>query len=121
VPRLIDITENALQAGTILCILANAFEVAAKAAKAQFVMRNSAEVNVPPHWIPYLATVEAAGVIGLTAGLLGPRLIGLAAAIGLIAFFVGATTAHIRARAFHNIAFPATFLLLAVTATLHFA
>ena len=108
-------------AGTVLCILANAFEVAAKAARARFVVRNSTEVGVAPRWIPYLATLEGAGVVGLVVGLLGPRPVGLAAAVGLVAFFVGAVLAHVRARVFHNIAFPVAFLALAVAATAHFA
>ncbi|MDP9794033.1 CHASE2 domain-containing sensor protein [Catenuloplanes nepalensis] len=106
--------------GTILCILANGFEVAAKLAGAEFVLRNSAEVGVPARWIPYLAAIEAAGVAGLVAGLLGARLVGLAAAAGLVAFFVGAVAAHVRARVFHNVAFPAAFLVLALTAVVHF-
>ncbi|WP_420895456.1 hypothetical protein [Streptomyces anulatus] len=34
---------------------------------------------------------------------------------------VGAVLVHVRARVFHNIAFPGGFLLLAVAATVHFA
>ncbi len=40
--------------------------------------------------------------------------LGVAAVIGLTAFFIGAVITHIRARVFYNIAFPATFLVLAV-------
>ena len=112
--------DDVARAGTILCVLANGFEVAAKVAGAQFVLRNSAEVGLSPRWIPYLATAEAAGTVGLVVGLAGVRPIGAAAAVGLIAFFVGAVGAHIRARVFHNIAFPAVFLALAVTAGVHF-
>ncbi len=38
----------------------------------------------------------------------------IAAAIGLICFFIGAITAHIRARVFYNVAFPGAYLALAV-------
>ncbi|MFC7546134.1 DoxX family protein [Plantactinospora sp. GCM10030261] len=113
--------EALLLAVTVVCALANAAEVVAKAVRAPFVMRNSAEVGLAPRWIPYLAVVEGAGVAGLTLGLLGLPLIGLAAAIGLVLFFVGAVGAHIRARVFHNIAFPAAFLVLAVAAVGYFA
>jgi len=106
---------------TILCAFANGLEVAAKAVRAQFVMRNSAEVGVPPRWIPYLAAAEGAGALGLALGLLGIRQIGLAAAVGLVVFFVGAVLTHVRARVFHNIAFPAAFLVVAVAAVAHFA
>ena len=37
---------------------------------------------------------------------------GIAAAAGLVLFFVGAVAAHVRARVFHNIAFPAGYLAL---------
>jgi hypothetical protein len=45
---------------------------------------------------------------------LGVRFIGIAAAIGLVLFFIGAVAAHVRARVFYNIAFPGAFLALAV-------
>ncbi|MFI6713199.1 DoxX family protein [Nonomuraea sp. NPDC050478] len=101
---------------TLACILANAFEVVAKVVSARFVVRNSAEVGLDPRWIPYLAVVEGSGVVGLVLGLLGRPLFGLAAALGLVLFFVGAVLAHVRARVFHNLGFPVAFLLLAVAA-----
>lgn len=113
--------ESTLLVLTILCIVANGFEVAAKCVRAPFVMQNSGEVGVAPHWIPYLAAAEGAGVLGLGAGLVGPRVLGLLAAIGLLVFFVGAIGAHLRARAIHNIVFPGVFLVLAIAATAYFA
>lgn len=113
--------EGGLLVLTVGCILANAFEVAAKTVKAQVVMQNSAEVGLSPKWIPYLAVLEGAGTAGLVLGLLGLPLVGLAAAIGLMLYFIGAVLAHIRARVLHNIAFPTVFLGLAVAAVTHFA
>lgn len=113
--------EIALLAATVGCVLANAGEVVAKAVRAQFVVQNSAEVGVAPKWIPYLAVIEGAGTAGLVAGLLGAESVGLAAAVGLVLYFVGAVAAHIRARVFHNIAFPGGFLVLALAATAFFA
>ncbi|MFC3519258.1 DoxX family protein [Streptomonospora nanhaiensis] len=112
---------GALFAATLLCVLANAAEVAAKAVRARFMLRNAAEVGVDHAWIPYLALLEGAGTAGLVLGLLGLPLVGLAAAAGLVLFFVGAVAAHVRARVFHNIAFPAAFLGLAVAALAYFA
>jgi DoxX-like protein len=109
-----------LLAATVGCAVANAFEVAAKIARARFVLRNSAEVGVSAKWLPYLATLEAAGAVGLAAGLLGRPGIGLAAAIGLVLFFLGAVGAHVRARVWHNIAFPVVFLALAVASLGYF-
>jgi hypothetical protein len=47
-------------------------------------------------------------------GLLGVRPLGVAVAIGLILFFTGALAAHVRARAFHNIAVPGAYFAQAV-------
>lgn len=113
--------EVALLVVTICCVLANAAEVAGKAVRAQFVLQNAAEVGLQPRWIPYLALLEGAGVVGLVAGLFGLRAVGLAAAIGLVLFFVGAVAVHIRAGVLHNIAFPAGFLASAVAAAGYFA
>ena len=115
------VLESGLLAAAVGCALANAFEVAAKTARARFVMRNSAEVGVPRSWIPRLAVLEGAGAAGLVLGLLGLPLLGLAAAIGLVLFFVGAVIAHVRARVLHNIAFPLAFLALAMAAAAYFA
>ncbi|MFI6287991.1 DoxX family protein [Streptomyces sp. NPDC051018] len=99
---------------TAVTVAANAGIAAADFAKAEFVLANSAEVNVPRTRLPWLATLKAAGAVGLLAGLAGFRLLGLAAATGLVLFYVGAVATHIRARVFHNIAFPGAYLALAV-------
>ena len=110
-----------LAAATILCIVANAFVVAADLSRARFVMANSAEVGVGPRWLPYLAALKGAGAVGLAVGLAGITVVGLAAGVGLVAFFLGAVAAHVRARAFHNIGFPLVYLALAAAALTYFA
>ncbi|MFJ9829667.1 DoxX family protein [Streptomyces sp. NPDC101160] len=101
---------------TLLTIVANAGIAALDFARADFVLANSAEVRVPESWIPGLAALKAAGAAGLLLGLLVPDLrpLGLAAAVGLVLFYVGAVATHVRTRVFHTIAFPVTFLILAV-------
>ncbi|MFE4214210.1 DoxX family protein [Streptomyces sp. NPDC056844] len=106
---------------TVGCVLANTFMAIADYMRAPFVRENSAEVGLPPAALPYLATLKLAGAAGLVMGLLGAHGLGLAAGIGLTAFFVGAVMAHVRARVFHNIIFPGGYLLLAVAATGYFA
>ncbi|MFD0199983.1 MULTISPECIES: DoxX family protein [Saccharothrix] len=98
---------------TVLAILANAGIAVADLLKAEFVLANSAEVHVPPAWLPVLGLLKGAGAVGLLLGLLGVPVVGVAAAIGLVAFFVGAVVAHVRAGVWHNIAFPGAFLALA--------
>ncbi|MGP4112129.1 DoxX family protein [Streptomyces sp. 4N509B] len=99
---------------TVATIVANGGMAAADLSRAGFVLANSAEVGVPRSWLPWLAGLKAAGAAGLLLGLLGVRILGVAAAAGLVLFFVGAVAAHLRTRVFHNIAFPVGYLGLAV-------
>jgi hypothetical protein len=77
---------------------------------AQFVTANSAELGVPTSWQPVLGTLKAAGVVGLLIGLFWLPPLGIAAAIGLVLFYVGAVITHVRARVLYNLAFPGIFL-----------
>ena len=79
---------------------------------ARFVLANSAQVGVPRSWLPALGAVKLAGAAGIMVGLLGPRQLGIAAAAGLVAFFVGAVVTHLRAHVLYNIAFPGAYLCL---------
>ncbi|WP_411122588.1 DoxX family protein [Streptomyces sp. x-19] len=63
---------------------------------------------------PWLGALKGAGAAGLLVGLLGFRPLGVAAAVGLVLFFVGAVVAHVRARAYATMAAPAGYLGLAV-------
>lgn len=99
---------------TITTILANAGMAVADVARAGFVLGNSREVGVPTSWLPMLAVLKFLGAAGLALGLLGVPVLGIAAAAGLVAFFVCAIGAHVRARMFYNIAFPGGYLALAV-------
>ena len=94
-------------------IAINAAVAVADYSRAGFVLANSAEVHVPVSWLPTLATLKLAGAVGLIAGLLGARPLGIAAAAGLVVFFVGAVTTHVRAGVYYNIAFPGWFLAMA--------
>ncbi|WP_340683312.1 DoxX family protein [Amycolatopsis coloradensis] len=98
----------------IVAIASNAGIAAADLARAPFVLKNSAEVNVPESWIPALASLKAAGAAGLLLGLLGVPFLGTAAAVGLVLFYLGAVLTHVRARVLYNIAFPAGLFALAV-------
>ncbi len=98
---------------TVLTILANAGMAVADLGRARFVLANSAEVSLPRTWLPWLAALKAAGAAGLLLGLVGVPVVGVAAATGLVLFFVGAVAVHLRARVFHNIAFPGAYLGLA--------
>jgi DoxX-like family len=99
---------------TAMTIAANAAAAIADFARAKQVLANAAELGVAQSWIPMLGALKAAGAAGLVLGLLGVRFVGVAAAVGLVLFFIGAIAVHLRARVYHNMAFPAGFLVLAI-------
>ena len=70
-------------------------------------------VRVPMKWFPWLATCEFAGAAGLLLGLVWSPL-GIAAAVGLVVYFMGAIVAHVRVGDVKGIGTPAVPLLLAV-------
>ena len=57
-----------------------------------------ARVGVPESWLTFpIGTLKVAGALGLLLGLAGVPLIGTAAAIGLVLYFVCAIYTHVRA------------------------
>jgi uncharacterized membrane protein YphA (DoxX/SURF4 family) len=73
-------------------------------------------VGVPLKYFPLLAACEFAGGVGLILGIWWPML-GVAAAIGLILYFVGATVSHLRVGDVKGIG-PAAFMLVVAGAAL---
>jgi DoxX-like family len=102
---------------TIATIMANAYATAADLTQARFVLATLEDVGLPRPWLPRLAALKGAAVIGLLLGLIGVRPLGIAAAIGLVLFFTGALATHVRTRVFHNIAVPGAFFALAAAST----
>jgi DoxX-like family len=80
----------------------------------QRVLDVMTKAGVPHSWLTMLGVLKSAGALGLLVGLAVP-VIGTAAAIGVILFFVGAIVTHLRVRDY-AIALPAVFGLLAVAA-----
>ena len=99
---------------TIVTIGLNAFEAVAALVGAKFMRANADRVGVPRSWLVPLGLLKGAGAVGLLLGLLGVEILGIAAAAGLVLFYIGAVIAHIRGRAIANIPFPAAFLALAI-------
>jgi len=71
-------------------------------------------VGVPSTLVPLLAACEIAGAAGLVAGIACIPL-GIAAAIGIIIYFVGAIVAHIRIKDLKGTAPAAALLALGIT------
>ncbi len=70
-------------------------------------------VGVPERHLPVLAALEFVGAVGILVGLwLEP--LGVLAAAGLVAYFLGAVGGHLRVRDTKNLAMPLPPLVLAV-------
>ncbi|HZA03183.1 MAG TPA: DoxX family protein [Propionibacteriaceae bacterium] len=99
----------------VLAAALNGWAAMADFRRAEMARNNAARVGVPASWLLPLGALKAAGAVGLLVGIAVP-VIGVAAAIGLVLFFVCAVFAHLRVRWYSTLAFPATFLVLAVVA-----
>ena len=66
-------------------------------------------VGLPLQYFPLLAACEFAGAVGIVVGIWWP-LIGMAAGVGLILYFVGAVVAHLRVGDIKGVG-PAAFML----------
>src|SRR5438128_3360629 len=99
---------------TLLAAAANIFSATCDFVRYKQVSIAMAKAGVPESWMTLLGILKAVGALGLLVGI-GVPLIGTAAAVGLVLFFVGAIFTHLRG---HDYSLgPATvFLLMAVAA-----
>lgn len=86
------------------------FSAYALAARKPFVTEGLEAYGVPQSWWPWLSAAKALGALGLLTGLAIPSL-GVAAAIGLVLYFLGAIATVIRAHAYAHIPFPLIYLV----------
>lgn len=99
---------------TILVALMNGYAASMNFVGAASVKVVADKVQVPQKWMVPFGVVLAAGALGLVAGFAVPAL-GTAAAIGLVAYFLCAVSAHVRVRD-RDVGGALTFLVLAVAA-----
>src|SRR3989442_14260156 len=99
---------------TVLAATANIFSATLFFVRYKQVLINMSKAGVSESWITTLGVLKAAGALGLLVGIAVP-LIGTAAAIGLVVFFVGAIITHLRARDY-SFGRAGVFLLLAGSA-----
>jgi hypothetical protein len=97
---------------TILAIVSNAFSAIMDFIRYKRVIIVMEQAGVPTSWMFLLGVLKAAGALGMLVGFAVP-LIGAAAAIGIILFFIGAIITHLRVRDY-NISLAAVWLLFAV-------
>ncbi|HEV7581999.1 MAG TPA: DoxX family protein [Mycobacterium sp.] len=82
---------------TLIAVAANGFSGIAALLQMQAIVPGMAKAGVPVSWLRFpIGTMKTAGALGLAAGL-AFRPLGVAAAIGLVLFFVCALYTHIRA------------------------
>ena len=79
----------------------------------QVIAAISGTVGVPLRFLPVLAALEIAGAVGILIGLAVEPL-GIAAATGLVLYFVGAVAGHLRVRDTKGVAQPVLPLLLSI-------
>ncbi len=99
---------------TILTAFANGYAATMNFVGAESVKVVADRLQVSQRWMLPFGVLLAAGALGLMIGLAVPPL-GIAAAAGLVVYFICALSAHIRAHD-RNVGGAVTFLLLAVAA-----
>ncbi len=104
---------------TTLLVVATAAGVAFSGvsvlARRAFIVDNLTDYGVSERWWPWLGAAKLLGALGLLAGLAVPVL-GVAAAVGLGLYFVGAVITVVRARSYGHVPFPLLYLAPAVAA-----
>lgn len=101
----------------VLAAAANTCAAATDFLRTSTAVAKANMVEVPLSWLYPLGALKAAGALGLLVGIAVPA-VGVAAATGLILFFVCAIFAHLRVRWYATIPFPAALLLGATGALL---
>jgi hypothetical protein len=99
---------------TALTAIANAYAAYMDFARDESVIATAERVRLSQAWMIPLGTLLAAGAVGLLVGFAVP-VIGTAAAIGLVLYFICAVGAHLRVHD-RQFAAAAIFLSLAVAA-----
>jgi hypothetical protein len=113
---------TAYVAVTLVAIAAFGFSGVAALAHFRPILPGMARAGVPESWLTFpIGTLKTAGAAGLVLGLVGVPVIGTAAAIGLVLFFVCAVYTHIRAGDYSSQFGLATGLLLLAVAALALA
>ncbi|MFF8608903.1 DoxX family protein [Streptomyces sp. NPDC015346] len=87
------------------------FSARSKLVKDKDIVETMTRLGVPQSWYPLLALAEFAGAAGLLIGI-WYRPLGIAAAIGVVLYFVGAVISHLRVKDVKGTPFPIILLLV---------
>jgi len=93
------------------------FSATGKFSKMENVIRAMEHVGVKPSQIKILAVLETLGALGIMAGVWSKPL-GVAAAIGMTLYFLGAVAAHLRIQDKFKDFAPALFIFIVAVVTL---
>jgi hypothetical protein len=99
---------------TIVAATVNLWAASNDFTRAEWVLDNMTRLGVSHSQLAPLGALKIAGAIGLLVGIAVPP-VGIAAATGLVLFFVGAIVTVLRARWYAHF-YPIPFLLLAAAA-----
>jgi hypothetical protein len=99
---------------TLLAALATGYAATLNFVRAESVKVVADRVHVSPKWMVPFGILLASGALGLLIGLSAP-VVGTAAGVGLVVYFGGALSVHLRARDLH-IGGALSFLLLVAAA-----
>ena len=97
---------------TVFAVVLNIFSAACDFLRWDRILVAMRKAGVPESWLSTLGIFKAAGAVGLLLGFRYP-LLGSAAAIGIMLFFICAIVIHLRARD-TSLGLAVTFLLFAV-------
>lgn len=100
---------------TVLTAAANLYAASNDFRRVDWILASMDRLRLPYSQLPLLGALKAAGALGLLAGLLLP-MVGIAAAAGLVLFFVAAIVFALRVRWYSHLPFPTIWLLFAVAA-----
>ena len=98
---------------TVFTTAANTYAAIVDFRRPQWVLNNMSKWGGSHSWLFTLGALKATGALGLLVGI-GVRPIGVAAAVGLILFFVGAIAVVARASWYSHLPWPAMYLFLAI-------
>ncbi|KAF0846775.1 DoxX family protein [Nocardia caishijiensis] len=97
---------------TVLAALAALIAAGIDVFRADWVRENMRDYGLPTWSLTPLAVIKAVGGAGLLAGL-AYRPLAVAAAAGLVLYFIGAEITVLATRCYSHIAYPLPYLLLA--------
>lgn len=95
---------------TVFAALWVGFSAYSVFARKSWVTEPLTSYGVPQSWWFWLGSAKAAGALGLLVGLVVPS-IGVAAAVALIVYFIGAVVTVLRARSYSTVVAPFMYLV----------